>query len=220
MAHHGGPGRKGADGPPTEASGLHTADEPGGSVVALPGLRHSREPGPASPVAQGRPHRPVPHPEAPGLEQLVSPGAVCVDVGAGCSRCTATLRDLAGPDGQVHRLVQGRPGGPRAATVDDLCRRKDLVRVDFIRIQFGEDELDVLLGAFATLLRDRPALLLRWGRPRPDRRRTAETVRSLTVSLSYTMHGWQEGAWRPVTDAMPGWGGFLFRPQPVQGRLP
>ncbi|MFF7896814.1 hypothetical protein ACFZDI_33890 [Streptomyces sp. NPDC007907] len=104
--------------------------------------------------------------------------------------------------------------------MDDLCRRKDLTRVDFIRIQFGEDELDVLLGAFATLLRDRPALLLRWGRRRPDRRRTADTVRSLTVSLSYTMHGWQEGTWRPVTDAMPGWGGFLFRPQPVPGRLP
>jgi hypothetical protein len=106
--------------------------------------------------------------------------------------------------------------------VDDLCRRKGLTRVDFIRIQFGEDEPDVLLGAFATLLRDRPTLLLRWGRRRPERERwrTADTVRSLTVSLSYTMHGWQEGTWRPVTDAMPGWGGFLFRPQPVAGRSP
>ncbi|MEU6278637.1 hypothetical protein ABZ871_40570 [Streptomyces populi] len=104
--------------------------------------------------------------------------------------------------------------------MDDHCRRKELTQVDFLRIQFGEDELDVLLGAFATLLRDRPALLLRWGCRRQDRRRMAETVRGLTVSLSYTMHGWQEGGWRQMTDTMPGWGGFLFRPSPVPRRSP
>jgi hypothetical protein len=103
--------------------------------------------------------------------------------------------------------------------VDKFCRQADLTRVDFISVQFGEDELGLLLGAFGTLLRDRPTLLLRWGRLWPDRRRTAEAVRGLTVSLSYTMHGWQEGDWRPVTDDMQGWGSFLFRPSLVPGRI-
>ncbi|MGW4277214.1 hypothetical protein ACWEGQ_33845 [Streptomyces seoulensis] len=198
-----------------------TAGGPRGPVVVFPGLRFSRQPRAAHPVVQDRPHRPVPHPEAAGLDQLVSPGAVCLDVGAGCTRCTEALRNLAGPDGQVHRLAPGRPDRARRAdTVDDLCRRENLDRVDFMRVQFGEDERDVLLGAFTTLLRDQPTLLLRWGRRRPDRLRTAETVRSLTVSLSYTMHGWQEGNWRPVTDSVRGWGGFLFRPQPLPRRLP
>ncbi|MEV0126109.1 hypothetical protein AB0I16_31965 [Streptomyces sp. NPDC050703] len=117
----------------------------------------------------------------------------------------------------MHRLMAPGSTG-RAATVDEFCRQADLTRVDLISIQFDEDELGLVLGAFGTLLRDRPTLLLRWGRRCPDRQRTAEVVRGLTVSLAYTMHGWQEGDWRPVTGAVQGWGGFLFRPSPVPRR--
>ncbi|MER6079119.1 hypothetical protein [Streptomyces sp. NPDC001833] len=203
MARHGALGRDSADGSPAGTSPEATIRP----LVALPGLgRAQRQP------------CPPPHPEAAGLGQLVLPGAVCLDVGGGCPTCTAALSALAGPEGRVHRLA-APDRLDEAATVDEFCRQADLARVDFIKAEFGADELGLLLGAFGTLLRDRPTLLLRWRRRCPDPRRTADAVRGLTASLSYTMHGWQEGEWRQVTGVVRGWGGFLFRPCPTPCRL-
>ncbi|MFE7599710.1 hypothetical protein [Streptomyces sp. NPDC057494] len=170
------------------------------------------------------------HPEAARLVGAVRPGAVCLVVGGACDICTGALSVLAGTGGQVHCLDSpDRParwsamastlGGADVVVhrstdgVDAVCAQAELPKVDFIKADVRKAPPGLLLDAFVTLLRDRPALLLRIGPGGPVRRGRCEPdiVSSLTRSLAYEVYRWQGGDWRPVTSAVRDEGKYLFK---------
>lgn len=179
------------------------------------------------------------HPEAAGLSRVVWPGAVCLDIGTDCGVCTGVLSVLAGSGGQVHCVgsrdrsarwaaIASLFGGAevvvhrhpeRVHTVDALCRQENLLKIDLIRAHVPVAELGFLLGAFSTLLRERPVLLLQLGERSPDSERTStDVVRSLTRTLAYAMYCWQDGDWRPTAHVMKGVDRYLFSPRPIPAR--
>jgi hypothetical protein len=98
--------------------------------------------------------------------------------------------------------------------VDVFCRRLSLEQVDFIK--FGVAETAVVLGAFSTLLRHRPAVLLEVEENvGPDGIAPADLVRGLTSTLGYLMYRWQGRQWQPVTEAAPACGSYLFTSHPI-----
>ncbi|MGW3660987.1 hypothetical protein ACWD6R_37505 [Streptomyces sp. NPDC005151] len=177
------------------------------------------------------------YPEVGDLGRVVRPGAVCLDLGAGCGAYSWALSVLAGPAGQVHcvdspdrparwaavtslfgcaDIVVHRDEGP-SRTVDALCRQAGLENVDFIRADVADTEPSALMGAFSTLLRDRPSLLL----DIEDRRlancamNSADVVRSLTKSLGYSMYCWRDGAWEPAMYVTANIRNYLFTSRPL-----
>ncbi|GAA1218067.1 FkbM family methyltransferase [Kitasatospora nipponensis] len=102
-------------------------------------------------------------------------------------------------------------------TVDDLCRSAELKRVDFIKADVEGAEAGVLTGAFSTLLRDRPLLLLEI----EDRHllkydlAAADIVRRLTVTLGYGMYRWDRGGWNPVAQVTEDCRNYLFSAGPL-----
>ncbi|MER5732103.1 hypothetical protein ABT084_27870 [Streptomyces sp. NPDC002138] len=165
------------------------------------------------------------------MSGLVGSGDVCLDVRAKHGRYTRALAVLAGPTGQVHsverrlrpigRLTLGTTllgcgnvtlhamvsgdGRQRPGTIDNLCRQVGLTKVNFIKL--GSEDLEAaLVGAFHTLLRDRPSILLERDDAhfvRCDAAR-GSLIRSLTVSLGYSMYRWQKNGWEPVTHMTEG----------------
>ncbi|MFH8447344.1 hypothetical protein ACH4D3_39905 [Streptomyces sp. NPDC018026] len=110
------------------------------------------------------------------------------------------------------------PVTPRVgSTVDALCRREGLQKVDFIKANVADTHTDVLMGAFSTLLRDRPALLLEIEDRRLATRtlKSTDLVRSLTQSLGYDMYCWSDGNWESVTRVTEDVRNYLFSVQPL-----
>jgi hypothetical protein len=103
------------------------------------------------------------------------------------------------------------------STVDALCRQEGLQKVDFIKANVADANSDVLMGAFSTLLRDRPALLLEIEDRRLATRtpKSTDLVRSLTQSLGYDMYCWSDGNWEPVTRVTEDVRNYLFSRQPL-----
>ncbi|MFD4504854.1 hypothetical protein [Streptomyces sp. NPDC058457] len=110
-----------------------------------------------------------------------------------------------GADVVVHRSTDG---------VDAVCAQAELPKVDFIKADVRKAQPGLLSDAFVTLLRDRPAPLLRIGPGGPVHRGRCEPdiVSSLTRSLAYEVYRWQGGDWRPVTSAVRDEGKYLFKP--------
>lgn len=224
-------------------------------------------------------------PELAGLSELVSPGDVCVDVGAAAGLYTVLLAELVGPTGVVHSVEplsfahpvwtrvlgarnrpnvrrhplalsaqpgetvlsvpQGRLGpvtgrsfltwqtdgvGSNAEfrdhaevvvpvdTLDQLCLRTGLTRLDFVKIDVEGAELHVLRGGEQAIEALRPTLLLEIEARHLTRYRFA--VRDVTewlTSRGYTMHVWDHG-WRPAAVVCPHTRNYLFRPSAPQSR--
>jgi len=222
-----------------------------------------------------------------GLRSLVSPGSVCLDVGAAAGLYTMALSRLAGPSGQVHSveplpfthlfwsrvldagrqgnvrhhtlalglergsetmnvpigrygLVTGRSflarraGGPdpnaefagRIAvtvavdTLDELCTREEITRLDFVKIDVEGAELQVLEGGRRVIGALRPALLIEIEARHAARYQCSpDDVTGWLFQRGYTMHVWRNG-WHETGQVQPGIRNYLFRPSGPVARLP
>ncbi|MFF8193117.1 hypothetical protein ACF05L_20125 [Streptomyces bobili] len=131
---------------------------------------------------------------------------------------------LGGTNVVVHRVAVGRrdrgraphTGGHRPQTLDGVGRRLGLERVDFIKVDAGNDGYGVLTGAFHTLLRDRPVLLIQTEmRHRPGHcSDPGSLVGNLTVTLGYRMYRWGAGGWQHTADITDDCRTYLFRAGP------
>jgi FkbM family methyltransferase len=218
-------------------------------------------------------------PEILGLQGLVEPGNVCIDVGAAAGLYTLALSRLVGEAGEVHSIepltfahpVWSRLLGTRSAanvhrhslalgrepgtgvmsvpatrfvrvtgrsfldwktsglgsntefrrhsrvdveveTLDGLCRRVGMKRVDFIKIDVEGAELQILEGGEGTIEAFRPTLLVEIEARHTDRYDYGpdDIVRWLT-QRGYTMHVWQR-TWREADRVGSEGRNYLFRP--------
>ncbi len=217
--------------------------------------------------------------EIRGLRQVVSPGSVCIDVGAAAGLYTLALSRLCGGSGRVHsveplpfanfllaRLLSARealnvcrhavalgaePGcdmmhvplgrfglvtgrsfldgsaaGPdpnvefanqvsvavNVDTLDALCSREGIDRLDFVKIDVEGAELQVLEGGKEVVDALQPAMLVEIEARHTARyQRTPDDVVGWMFDRGYTMHTWQ-GRWQPAASVEPGTRNYLFRP--------
>ncbi|GAA2460438.1 FkbM family methyltransferase [Streptomyces pulveraceus] len=117
-------------------------------------------------------------------------------------------------------FTRSRPVTTPVHTVDGLCHRMGLDRVDFIKADVEGAEAAVLFGAWVTLLRFRPVLLLevegrhlaKYGME------PAGLVRRLTA-LDYGMYRWGRRSWEPVAGVTDDCRNYLFTARPIRTPL-
>jgi FkbM family methyltransferase len=96
-------------------------------------------------------------------------------------------------------------------TLDHLCRRAGMTRLDFVKIDVEGAELHVLRGGAHTIETLKPALLLEIEARHITRYRYAvEDVTQWLTSRGYTMHVWQHG-WQPTATVCAHARNYLFR---------
>lgn len=104
----------------------------------------------------------------------------------------------------------------RVTTLDQVCSRFDVERVDFIKMDVEGAEPAVLDGASETLARDRPDLLLevedrhlaRYGA-------RADDLFGRLGELGYVGRVWRRGRWDEVDTVAPGHRNYLFSTSPA-----
>ena len=97
-------------------------------------------------------------------------------------------------------------------TLDHLCHRAAMTRLDFVKIDVEGAELHVLRGGAHTIETLKPALLLEIEARHITRYRYAvEDVTQWLTSRGYTMHVWQHG-WQPTATVCAHARNYLFRP--------
>jgi FkbM family methyltransferase len=96
-------------------------------------------------------------------------------------------------------------------TLDHLCHRAGMTRLDFVKIDVEGAELHVLRGGAHTIETLKPALLLEIEARHITRYRYAvEDVTQWLTSRGYTMHVWQHG-WQPTATVCAHARNYLFR---------
>lgn len=102
-------------------------------------------------------------------------------------------------------------------TLDGLCVREGIERLQFIKIDVEGAELQVLEGGKQVIADSRPVMLIEIEARHTARyERTPEEVTSWLFDHGYTMHTWERG-WRPTRSIDPGTRNYLFQPS-SQGR--
>ncbi|WP_197022478.1 FkbM family methyltransferase [Saccharomonospora piscinae] len=97
-------------------------------------------------------------------------------------------------------------------TLDGLCAREGLRRVDFLKIDVEGGELHVLQGGQRTVETHLPTMLLEIEKRHTDRYEySPDEVRDWLVSRGYRMYAWRRG-WHPVDRVCPHRNNYLFRP--------
>ncbi len=97
-------------------------------------------------------------------------------------------------------------------TMDGLCDRIGLNRLDFIKIDVEGAELHVLEGGQRAIETYRPALLVEIEERHISRyEHSAADIVSWLVKRDYTMHVWRNG-WRRAENVTEGTRNYLFRP--------
>lgn len=89
----------------------------------------------------------------------------------------------------------------RVVTIDELVEEHGLDRVDVIKLDVEGSEVDALLGARATIARDRPLILLEAEDERlASQGRTRDDLRAVVEELGYRLHVFdaQTGTLRPA----------------------
>jgi FkbM family methyltransferase len=100
-------------------------------------------------------------------------------------------------------------------TLDHLCRRAKLTRLDFVKVDVEGAELHVLRGGAHTIETFTPALLLEIEARHITRYRYAvEDVTQWLTSRGYVMHVWQHG-WQPTATVCAHARNYLFRHRPT-----
>jgi FkbM family methyltransferase len=120
-------------------------------------------------------------------------------------------RRAAGPDpniefvGQVAVTVS-------VETLDALCAREAIRRLDFVKIDVEGAELQVLEGGSEIIDALRPSMLIEIEERHTARyQRTPDDVTAWLFDRGYTMHIWDAG-WRLARAVRPGTRNYLFRP--------
>jgi FkbM family methyltransferase len=108
-------------------------------------------------------------------------------------------------EGQVEVVVE-------VDTMDGLCDRMNLTRLDFLKIDVEGAELHVLEGGRHAVETYRPSILVEIEARHTERYRhgPADIVDWL-VKRDYTMHVWQHG-WQPARNVSDATRNYLFRP--------
>jgi FkbM family methyltransferase len=97
-------------------------------------------------------------------------------------------------------------------TLDGLCARAGLTRLDFIKIDVEGAELQVLHGGRDTIESLRPALLIEIEARHTARYRYApDDITGWLAQRGYTMYTWQRG-WRQASRVCSRARNYLFRP--------
>ncbi|HEV3359374.1 MAG TPA: FkbM family methyltransferase [Pseudonocardiaceae bacterium] len=96
-------------------------------------------------------------------------------------------------------------------TLDRLCERAELTRLDFVKIDVEGAELQVLRGGARTIETFGPDLLLEIEARHLTRYRYGVSdVTEWLSSRGYTMHVWHNG-WQPATTVCPHGRNYLFQ---------
>lgn len=97
-------------------------------------------------------------------------------------------------------------------TLDDLCTREAISRLDFIKIDVEGAELQVLEGGQRAIGTHRPVMLIEIEARHAARYRCPpDDIAGWLFRRGYTMHTWQHG-WREADHIDPGTRNYLFRP--------
>lgn len=98
-------------------------------------------------------------------------------------------------------------------TLDALCGREDLQRLDFIKIDVEGSELEVLLGGARVIDAHRPAMLVEIEARHAARYgRSPDEVVAWLGERGYSMHTWRHG-WREAPSIAAGVRNYLFWPR-------
>jgi FkbM family methyltransferase len=96
-------------------------------------------------------------------------------------------------------------------TLDALCARAGLTRLDFLKIDVEGGELHVLAGGARVIEKFRPAILLEIETRHLSRYgHSARTVVAWLRERDYTMHRWHDG-WREAAEVSEEHRNYLFR---------
>jgi FkbM family methyltransferase len=96
-------------------------------------------------------------------------------------------------------------------TLDALCARAELTRLDFLKIDVEGAELHVLAGGAQVIEKFRPAMLVEIETRHLSRYgHSAQAVVDWLSQRGYTMHSWHNG-WRPTTEVSERQRNYLFR---------
>jgi FkbM family methyltransferase len=97
-------------------------------------------------------------------------------------------------------------------TLDDLCRRVGMTRLDFVKIDVEGAELHVLQGARRTVETFRPTMLIEIEQRHTARyQHSAQDVVDWLTHRDYTMFTWERG-WQPTPNVCAHARNYLFRP--------
>ena len=97
-------------------------------------------------------------------------------------------------------------------TLDDLCAREAISRLDFIKIDVEGAELQVLEGGKQVIEAHRPVMLIEIEARHAARyRRSPDDITGWLLERGYTMHTWRRG-WHAAGRIHPGTRNYLFRP--------
>jgi len=99
----------------------------------------------------------------------------------------------------------------KVETLDGLCDRLDLTRLDFLKIDVEGAEFHVLEGGRKAIDRFRPSILVEIEDRHIARyQHSAQTIVDWFGEREYTMHTWQQG-WRPADRVTEQTRNYLFR---------
>jgi FkbM family methyltransferase len=97
-------------------------------------------------------------------------------------------------------------------TLDGLCAREAVQRLDFVKIDVEGAELQVLEGGREVVEAHMPTMLIEIEARHTARYgRTPGEVTAWMFDRGYTMHTWS-GGWKPARSIEPGARNYLFRP--------
>ena len=96
-------------------------------------------------------------------------------------------------------------------TLDELCVRAGIDRIDLLKADVEGAELQVLRGGAATIDRLRPTVQLEIEQPHLDKYgATVADVTGFLTGRGYRMHVWVEGGWRRTARVSPDRRNYLF----------
>jgi FkbM family methyltransferase len=97
-------------------------------------------------------------------------------------------------------------------TLDNLCARENITRLDFIKIDVEGAELQILHGGQHTITTSQPVILAEIEARHTARYHSSpDTITTWLTSRGYTMHTWHHG-WHPARHIDPATRNYLFCP--------
>jgi FkbM family methyltransferase len=120
-------------------------------------------------------------------------------------------RQAGGPDSNAEFATQITVSVP-VRTLDKLCAREEIGRLDFIKVDVEGAELQVLEGGKGVIDAHRPVLLVEIEARHAARfHRSPDEVSGWLLQRGYTMHVWRQG-WREADSVEPSIRNYLFLP--------